>query len=177
MRNKGKLLSNRQILINVWGPGYTEYDTYIRVAVSELRASFGEKFKRGELHKHECHSMIKAKHGQGYIMADLDAATGEAAAPPAIDIAAPSLPPSGDPSLCRGCAILPDLLAVMRDVRDLLLQIKHPLHEVTSGPEALPVVKIDVPSVYDKVCPKTGGPHDIRPGDSYHYCNDCEHSY
>ena len=176
MQNLNKMIPTKQILLDVWGPGYSNYNQYVAVAVSEIRQLIGEpRYTRKEVNEK---SIIRSKGGFGYMMVDLDLEAGEGVRrAPATDIAGLLPGPPVYISPCRGCAILPDLLAVMRDVRDLLLQVKHPLHEVTSGPEAPPVVKIDVPSVYDKVCPKTGKPHDIRPGLAYHYCNDCEHAY
>jgi two-component system KDP operon response regulator KdpE len=37
VNNPGKVLTHRQILQHVWGPGYAERDHYVRIHMSHLR--------------------------------------------------------------------------------------------------------------------------------------------
>lgn len=37
IRNAGKVMTHRQLLLNVWGPTYVEHDHYVRIYMGQLR--------------------------------------------------------------------------------------------------------------------------------------------
>lgn len=37
IRHAGKVMTHRQLLLNVWGPSYVEHDHYVRIYMGQLR--------------------------------------------------------------------------------------------------------------------------------------------
>jgi two-component system, OmpR family, KDP operon response regulator KdpE len=54
----GRVLSNTELLLRVWGPEYTDESQYLRVWVSRLRSKLG---------RHGGHRLIKTMNGMGYM--------------------------------------------------------------------------------------------------------------
>jgi two-component system, OmpR family, KDP operon response regulator KdpE len=42
IRHAGKVMTHRQLLLNVWGPGYVEHDHYVRIYMGQLRQKLEE---------------------------------------------------------------------------------------------------------------------------------------
>jgi two-component system, OmpR family, KDP operon response regulator KdpE len=42
IRNAGKVMTHRQLLLNVWGPAYVEHDHYVRIYMGQLRQKLEE---------------------------------------------------------------------------------------------------------------------------------------
>ncbi|TAI63061.1 hypothetical protein CWO89_26290 [Bradyrhizobium sp. Leo170] len=42
MRGHGKVLTHRQLLLDIWGPGYAERAHYIRIYMAQLRQKLGD---------------------------------------------------------------------------------------------------------------------------------------
>ncbi len=60
VRNRGRVLTHRQILTAVWGPAHTEDVAYLRVYVRQLRRKLGEDFAK----------LIQTELGVGYRLAE-----------------------------------------------------------------------------------------------------------
>jgi len=59
-RNRGRVLTHRQILTAIWGPAHTEDVAYLRVYIGQLRRKLGEGLAR----------MILTEPGVGYRLQD-----------------------------------------------------------------------------------------------------------
>ena len=64
VRNKGKMLTHKQVLKEVWGPNHTDDTQYLRVYIGQVRAKLEEAGKLG--------SSIVSESGIGYRMDPLD---------------------------------------------------------------------------------------------------------
>lgn len=71
MRNKGKILTFKYIMENVWGRGYLDQLNYIRVFLVEIRKKLAQYPSLADL--------ILAKRSIGYEMVDLDLSVRRAA--------------------------------------------------------------------------------------------------
>jgi two-component system KDP operon response regulator KdpE len=62
-RNRGRVLTHRQILTAIWGPAHTEDVAYLRVYIGQLRRKLGEAFA----------ALIVTEPGIGYRLQDAEA--------------------------------------------------------------------------------------------------------
>ncbi len=66
VRNRGRVLTHRQILVAIWGAAHTEDVAYLRVYIRQLRRKLGEDFAR----------LITTEPGVGYRLKQDDAEAG-----------------------------------------------------------------------------------------------------
>jgi two-component system KDP operon response regulator KdpE len=59
-RNRGRVLTHRQILTAIWGPAHTEDVAYLRVYIGQVRRKLGEEFT----------ALITTEPGIGYRLED-----------------------------------------------------------------------------------------------------------
>jgi len=61
-RNRGRVLTHRQILTAIWGPAHTEDVAYLRVYIGQLRRKLGA----------ELAELILTEPGIGYRLRDVE---------------------------------------------------------------------------------------------------------